>query len=95
MERLIDAVYDLIDCVITTCIAVITEVRGWTEEKKMCEYQRINTCGKSRLPICTVTGEWCTFCVYGNSDNYIVGKLNESSQEVNQNEVCSKNHANA
>lgn len=36
----------------------------------MCPYQRIDHHSKSILPICEYTKELCTYCVYGNFDNY-------------------------
>lgn len=53
----------------------------------MCEYQRIkevknpHKIHKPEVPYCQVTGERCTYCVYGNRDTYnkakkIGGKTN-------------------
>lgn len=42
----------------------------------MCEYQRIkeiknaNKVHKPQVPYCKITGEYCTYCVYGNAETY-------------------------
>lgn len=36
----------------------------------MCEYQKVNFYGKSKLPICDYTKSPCTYCIYGNADTY-------------------------
>lgn len=46
----------------------------------MCEYQRINKTPtrKPAPPKCKYTGEYCTYCVYGNADTYKKAKENEA-----------------
>lgn len=53
----------------------------------MCEYQKINTFAKStyELPICTVTNEYCTYCLYGNANTYKKAKEAEE-KKGNKNE---------
>lgn len=49
----------------------------------MCEYQRINTTPnrKPTPPKCRYTGEFCTYCIYGNKDTYNKAKKSEKETE--------------
>ena len=49
----------------------------------MCEYQKVDLQGKPKAPTCKVTGELCTYCLYGNSNTYnsVKAKERESKGE--------------
>lgn len=47
----------------------------------MCKYQRVNTKSiKKAVPKCAYTGEYCTYCIYGNMDTYNKAKAKEKSK---------------
>lgn len=45
----------------------------------MCEYQRIEPYAeKPTMPVCVVTGELCTLCVFGKAETYNKAKESEA-----------------
>lgn len=49
----------------------------------MCKYQKINHLGNKKivLPICSYTKNYCTYCIYANSDTFIKAETKENIYE--------------
>ena len=45
----------------------------------MCEYQRFDPNSNNQLPLCTVTNDLCTYCIFGNAKTYREAKEKEEN----------------